>query len=151
MNPPNGSVTQYHDKPLSLLSLIGVLVVLAALLTIFYLRYTGWNHPLAKVFGAYKHNVATLSDYVEYKRDTNRFYDQQGAAILTFDCERIGDDFVKMSHEQMVSDETDSFGGTRDVIQMFVRYRLLGAWREGTVLHLANPNVAKGLSQTMIP
>ena len=135
MNLPIGPVTQYHDKPLSLLSLVGMLVVLVALVTIFYLRYTGWDHPLAKVFGAYKHNVATLSDYVEYKRDANRFYDQHGAAILTFDCERISDDLVKMTHDQMVSAETESFGGARDVIQMFVRYRLLGAWREGTVLH----------------
>lgn len=62
--------------------------------------------------------------------------------MLTFDCERIGDDLVKMTHDQMVFAETESFGGARDVIQMFVRYRLLGAWREETVLHLANPNVA---------
>lgn len=146
MSPPDGNVARSHAKPLSLLSRIGkvlaMLVVLAAILTIFYLRHTGWDHPLAKLFGAYKHNVATLSDYVEYKRDANRFYDQHGAAKLSFDCERIRDDFVKMTHEQMVSAEADSFGGTREVIQMLVRYRLLGAWREGTVLHLANPNVA---------
>lgn len=73
MNLPIDPVTQYHDKPLSLLSLIGVLAILAGLITIFYLRHTGWDHPLAKVFGAYKHKIATLSDYVEYKGDANRF------------------------------------------------------------------------------
>ena len=62
--------------------------------------------------------------------------------MLSFDCERIRDDLVKMTHEQMVSAEAARFGTPRDVIQLFVRYRLLGAWREGTVLHLANPSLA---------
>lgn len=146
MSPPNGGVIRSHTKPLSRLSrigqVLGTLVVLAAILAIFYLRHTGWDHQLAKLFGAYKHKVATLSEYVEYKRDANRFYDQHSAAKLSFDCERIRDDLVKMTHEQMLSAEAARFGTTRDAIQVFVRYRLLGAWREGTVLHLANPSVA---------
>ena len=105
MSPPDGDVSRWHAKPLSLLSrigqVLGMLAVLAAILTILYLRHTGWDHPLAKLFGAYKHKVATLSEYVEYKRDANRFYDQHGAAKLSFDCERIRDDFVKMNHERV--------------------------------------------------
>ncbi len=135
-----------HAKPLSLFSraarILAVLMILAAVPAFFYLRFTGWSHPLAKLVGVYKHHVATLGEYVEYKRDPNRFYEQQHAAVLGFDCERIRDELVKMTHEQMVSAEAESFRGSREVIQMFVHYRLLGAWRQGTVLHLANPNVA---------
>lgn len=146
MNPPVGDAAGSHAKPLSLLSRVAqtlaVLLVLAAIPAFVYLQFTGWSHPLAKLVGAYKHHVATLGEYLEYTRDPNRFFEQHSAAVLSFDCERIRDDFVKMTHEQMVSADADRFGGSREVIQMFIRYRLLGAWREGTVLQLANPNVA---------
>ena len=146
MSPPDGDVSRWHAKPLSLLSrigqVLGMLAVLAAILTILYLRHTGWDHPLAKLFGAYKHKVATLSEYVEYKRDANRFYDQHGAAKLSFDCERIRDDFVKMNHERVVSNEANSFGGPGKALDLAVRFRRLGVWREGTILNIGNPNVA---------
>ena len=90
----------------------------------------------------YKYNVATLREYVEYKRAPNRFYEQRGAEVLSFDCERIRDDFVTMNHETIVSDEADSFGGPGKVLELYIRTRLLGAWREGTVLHMATPNIA---------
>ena len=146
MKPPDGDAPRAHAKLLSLLSRMGqilaMLLVLAAIPTFLYLRFTGWGHPLAKLFGAYKHNVATLREYVEYKRAPDRFYEQHAAAVLSFDCERIRDDFVTMTHETIVSDEADSFGGPGEVLELFIRSRLLGAWREGTVLHMANPNVA---------
>src|SRR5215510_80575 len=108
-----------HAKPLSPFARIGqilaMLLVLAAILTYIYLRFTGWDHPLARRFGVSKHNVATLTEYAEYKRDANRFYDQHGAAVLTFDCERIRDDFVKTMHESIVSNAAGSFGNSGKV------------------------------------
>jgi len=69
--------------------IVAVLVILTVTATYFYVRFIGWSHPVAKLIGAYKHRVATLGDYVRYKRDPNRFYDDHSAAALNIDCERI--------------------------------------------------------------
>lgn len=122
--------------------LLAIVLLVAAVAMYFRLRFTGWAHPLAKMFGLYRYNVATLAEYVEYKRDANSFYSEQHAAVLSFDCDRIRDDFVRVTHGRMVSDAAESFGGPGKVVDLVARFHLLGAWREGAVLHLANPNVA---------
>jgi len=96
--------------------------------------------PSIAAISAYTYHVATLGDYARYKRDPNRFYDEHSAAELSFDCERIRDDFVKMTHDAIVSD-AHKFGLSREVIDMLVRYRALGAWRKGGTLHLADSSI----------
>lgn len=122
--------------------IFGLLLVLGAVATYLYFRFTGgWGHPVAKLLGIYKHQIGTLREYVEYKRNPNKFYDDHHAMALSFNCESIRDDLVTMTHERIVSDAANSFGGPGKNLDMVIRYRRLGAWREDTVLHLANSNV----------
>ena len=105
-----------------------VLVILTVTATYFYLRFSGWSHPVAKLIGAYKYHVATLGDFVRYTRDPNRFYDEHSAATVSFDCERIRDDFVKLT-QSIISSELSTSAETI-------------VWRKGGTLHLADPSVA---------
>lgn len=105
-----------------------VLVFLTLIAIHFCLRFIGWSHPVAKLIGAYKYHVATLGDYVRYKRDPNRFYDEHSAAAMSFDCERIRDDFVKLT-QSIISSELSTSAETI-------------VWRKGGTLHLADPSVA---------
>jgi hypothetical protein len=107
--------------------IVAVLVILTLIGSYLYLRFFGWGHPFAKLIGAYTHHVATLGDFVRYKGNPNRLYNDS-APVLSFDCEPIRDDFVKLtqsitSPELAISSETM-------------------VWREGRVLHLADPTVA---------
>src|SRR6187549_1946110 len=68
------------------------------------LTFMGLSHPLAELIGAYKHRVATLGEYVRYKRNPSRFYDEYSAGAMSFDCERIRDDFVKLT-QSIISPE----------------------------------------------
>ena len=108
--------------------IVAVLVILTVTATYFYVRFIGWSHPVAKLIGAYKYRVATLGDYVRYKRDPNRFYDDHSAAALNIDCERIRDDFVKLT-QSITSPELSTSAET-----------IVG--RKGSNLHLADPSVA---------
>ena len=108
--------------------LVAVLVILTLTATYFYLRFIVWNHPFAKLIGAYKYHVATLGDYIRYKRDPNRFYDEHSAAALSFDCERIRDDFVKLT-QSITSPELSISAETI-------------VWRKGGTLHVVDPSVA---------
>lgn len=105
-----------------------VLVFLTLIAIYFCLRFIGWSHPVAKLIGAYKYHVATLGDYVRYKRDPNRFYDEHSAPAMSFDCERIRDDFVKLT-QSIISSELSTSAETI-------------VWRKGGTLHLADPSVA---------
>jgi hypothetical protein len=104
-----------------------MLVILILIGIYFYFRFIGWNHPFAKLIGAYKYHVTTLGDYVRYKGDPNRFYNNS-AVVLSFDCERIRDDFVKLT-QSIISPELSISTETM-------------AWREGRALHLADSSVA---------
>ena len=108
--------------------IVAVLVILTASATYFYLRFVGWSHPVAKLIGVYKYPIATLGDYVRYKRDPNQFYDDHSAAALSFDCERIRDDFVKLT-QSIISPELSTSAETM-------------IWRKGSILHLADQSVA---------
>ena len=105
-----------------------MLVIIALPATYFYFRFIGWSHPFAKLIGVYKYHVVTLGDYVRYKRDPNRFYDEHSAAGLTFDCDRIRDEFVKLS-QSITSPELSI--STETIVL-----------REGSTLHLADPSFA---------
>ena len=108
--------------------IVAVLVISTFIGIYFYVRLIGWSHPFAKLIGAYKYPVATLGDYVRYKEDPNRFYHESSAATLSFDCERIRDDFVKLT-QSIISPELSTSAETM-------------VWREGSALHLADSSVA---------
>ena len=118
----SGTITRSFPKAAA------VLVFLTLIAIYFCLRFIGWSHPVAKLIGAYKYHVATLGDYVRYKRDPNRFYDEHSAAAMSFDCERIRDDFVKLT-QSIISSELSTSAETI-------------VWRKGGTLHLADPSVA---------
>src|ERR1051325_11132533 len=108
--------------------IFAVLVILTVTAIYFDLSFIGWSHPVAKLIGVYHHLIATVGDYVRYKRDPNQFYDAHSAAALSFDCERIRDDFVKLT-QSIISPELATSAETM-------------VWRKGSTLHLADPSVA---------
>lgn len=108
--------------------IVAMLVILTLIGSYFYLRFIGRSHPIAKLIGAYNYHIATLGDYVRYKRDPNRFYNAYSAAGLSFDCERIRDDFVKLT-QSIISPELSISTETM-------------VWREGRALHLDDSSVA---------
>ena len=105
-----------------------MLVVLVLIATCFYLRFIGWRHPFAKFIGAYEYHVVTLGEYVRYKLAPKRFYDEHSAAALSFDCERIRDDLVKLT-QSIISPELSTSAETM-------------VWRESRTLHLVDRSVA---------
>ena len=109
--------------------IVTLLVILVLIGTYFYFRFVGLSHPFGKLMGAYKHRVATLGEYVRYKRNPGRFHDEHSALALSFDCERIRDDFVKMT-QSIIS--LDLLSPSAESI----------AWRQGGTLHVADPGVA---------
>ena len=109
--------------------IVAVLVIVTFIGIYFYFRFMGLNHPSAKLIGAYKYHIATLGDYVRYKRNPSGFYDEYSAVALSFDCERIRDDFVKMTHSITFPDLLSPSAETI-------------AWRQGSNLHIADPGVA---------
>ena len=108
--------------------ILTLLAILASIGTYFYFRFTGWNHPFAKLIGAYKYHVATLGDYARYERNPSRFSSDYSAASLSFDCERIRDDFVKLT-QSIISPELSTSAETI-------------VWRRGSTLHLADTSVS---------
>lgn len=108
--------------------IVAVLVVLALIATGIYLRVVGWHHPFAKFIGAYKHHVATLGEFQRYEQNPERFYSEHNAAALSFDCERIRDDFVKLT-QSIISRELATSAETV-------------VWRVGRDLHLGDRSVA---------
>ncbi|MGZ8445797.1 MAG: hypothetical protein ACXWXZ_20570 [Candidatus Binatia bacterium] len=106
---------------------VAALIIFTLTATYFYFRFIGWSHPSAKLIGAYRYHVVTLGDYVRYKRDPNRFNNDSSAA-LSFDCERIRDDFVKLT-QSIISPELST--STETIVS-----------REGSTLHLGDPSVS---------
>jgi hypothetical protein len=108
--------------------IVAVLVILALIATWSYLRFIGPHHPFAKYIGAYEYRVATLGEFIRYEQNPKRFYDEHSAAVLSFDCERIRDDLVKLS-QSIISPELSISAETT-------------VWREGRTLHLGDRSVA---------
>ncbi len=121
-----------------LLGLIGGLVFVFLFVGYGYLYFTGWEHPLARFIGVYHHRVSTVPQYCEQLMGEDLF-ERYDASSLSFDCESIRDDFTSFIYTRMVTDNRELFGGPGPVLDEIVRLRLLGAWREGDVLHIASP------------
>ena len=107
-----------------------VLVVLTLIGTYSYRRFIERSEPFPKLIGAQKDRVASFGDYVRYKRNPNRFYDEYSEARPRFDCERLRDDFVKLT-QSIISPELSTSEETV-------------VWREGSNLHLGDPSVSGG-------
>jgi hypothetical protein len=88
----------------------------------------GWSHPVAKLIGVYHYPIAILGEYFRYKRDPNQFYEAHSAAALSFDCERIRNDFVKLT-QSVIAPELATSAETM-------------VWRKGSILHVADLSVA---------
>lgn len=116
---------------------IGVLVFVFLFVGYWYLKFTGWEHPLARVIGVYHHRVSTFPQYCERLMGEDLF-EMYNASVLSFDCGSIRDDFTSSTHTQLVTDNRELFGGPGPAWDEIIRLRLLGAWREGDVLHFAN-------------
>ena len=104
------------------------LVILASLGTYVYLRFFGPSHPLPKLIRADQHRVATLGDYARYIRAPTAFYKEYSGAALSFDCERIRDEFVQLT-QSIVSPELST---SEETI----------VWRQGRALNLGDPSVS---------
>jgi hypothetical protein len=116
------------NRPLSRTWQIVAMLVILTLIGIYvYFRFIGGSHPFAKLIGADKYHVTTLGDYVRYKGNPNRLY-HDSAAVPSFDCERIRDDFVKLTRS-IISPELSISTETM-------------VWREGRALHLADSSIA---------
>jgi hypothetical protein len=107
---------------------IVAMLLIALIGSYFYFRFIGQSHPIAKLLGAYNYHVTTLGEYVRYKRNPNRFHIDYSAAALSFDCERIRDDFVKLT-QSIISPELSTSSETM-------------VWREGGILHLTDHSVS---------
>lgn len=119
------------------LLLLGVLVLVAGYAC---LRFTGCKNPLAQAIGVYDLTVTTLPDYCDYLRGED-LYDRYGASVLGFDCDQLRDDLVKDFHQATASEDSSGFSGPEAAREVQGREQLLRAWRQGTVLHIANPGV----------
>lgn len=106
-----------------------VLVILTLIGIYFYIGSIEQSRPFAKL-EAQQYPVATLGDYVRYKRNPNRFYDEFSEARPKFDCERLRDEFVKLT-QSIISPELSTSEETV-------------VWREGGNLHLGDPSVSGG-------
>lgn len=103
------------------------LLLVVLLVTVLSLRFVGWQHPFAKYIGAYEYQVMTLGEYLRYRLNPKRFYAEHNAAALRFDCERIRDDWVKLT-QSIISPELSTSAETV-------------VWREGRALHLGDRSV----------
>ena len=87
-----------------------------------------WRNLFPGLIADPNHQVATLGDYVRYKKDPNRFHNSYPGKNLSFDCERIRDDFVKLT-QSIISPELSISAETM-------------VWRQGRALYLADSSVS---------
>jgi len=124
-----------------LLGLVGGAVFLVLLAGYAYLYFRGWEHPLGKLVGVYRHRVSTVAQFCEQLRGEDLF-DKYNASSLSFDCEAVRNDFTSSLHSSIVADNSTLVGGPGPAMDEIVRLRLLGAWRERDVLHIANLSIS---------
>jgi hypothetical protein len=87
-----------------------------------------------------KHRITTWDEYCEYVNGED-LYKQYRVAMLDFDNESIRDGFVSKFHESVLSDTKEQFDLQKKpnlIMSELERLKMLGAWREGTHLHIAN-------------
>ena len=105
---------------------VATLVVLASIGIYLAIRVIGGRHPFTPSAGDHQYDIATLGDYVRYKEDPKRFSNPRG--VLRFDCERVRDDFVKLSRSIVAPELSISAESM--------------VWREGSALHLADDSIS---------
>jgi hypothetical protein len=111
--------------------IVGAILILTLIIGIyFYTRFIQQSQPFSKLIDAQKYQVATLGDYVRYKRNPARFNNEYSSAGPRFDCERLRDDFVKLT-QSIISPELSTSEETV-------------VWREVSNLHLGDPSVSGG-------
>jgi hypothetical protein len=110
--------------------IVAVLVILALIGTYSYRRFIERSQAFPKLIGAQKDRVASLGDYVRYQRNPDRFNYEYSSAGPRFDCERLRDEFVKLT-QSIISPELSTSEETV-------------VWREGGNLHLGDPSVSGG-------
>ena len=103
--------------------IVAVVLILMLVGTYYFLRFMGIHRP-PNPTSADQGLIATLGDYVRYKEDPQK----HSRDLLRFDCERIRDDFVRLT-QSIVSPELATSAETM-------------VWREGQILHLADPTAA---------
>ena len=110
--------------------IVAVLVILTLIAIYFYLSFIDPGQSFPKLIGAQKYPVASLGDYVRYQRNPHRFNHEYSSAGPRFDCERLRDEFVKLT-QSIISPELSTSEETV-------------VWREGSNLHLGDPSVSGG-------
>jgi hypothetical protein len=94
-----------------------------------------------------KHRITTWDEYCVYV-DGEDLYKKYRVAMLAFDYDAIRDGFVRKFHDSFVSNTKEQFGLQNKpnyVVSELERLKMLGAWREGTHLHVANNFVTSKL------
>ena len=123
------------------LAALGVIAIFTFGGCYLYFSFVGLEHPIGKLLGIYLYTVRELPEYCDYVRGAVRSEDlfkRNRAVAIRFDCDHLRDEFAKEIHKQIISDNSVHFGGPGRALEVIVQHRLLGAWREGTVLHMAN-------------
>lgn len=97
------------------------------------------EHPLCRIIGLYTYKVERLDEYLAYVRGED-LYRTHGASSLKFDCEKLRDQLADAYHQFTVKEIAEQLSWQQDGVMLkeVERLRLLGAWREGKTLHIAN-------------
>lgn len=111
------------------------LAVLAGLAAWLWLFISGCENTACRLIGVYTYRVNALPEYVDYVTGSD-LYRIHRAASLAFSCGILRDQLTKTLHESMVAEAP--LGSTNVVRDEVVRLGLLGAKREGKILHMMN-------------
>lgn len=97
------------------------------------------EHPLCRIIGLYTYKVESLSEYMAYVSGEDLYRTHQASA-LKFECEKLRDQLAGAYHQSLVNDIAEQLSIQREGVMLkeLQRLRLLGAWREGKTLHIAN-------------
>jgi hypothetical protein len=118
------------------------LVVIVGIAAYLSLYFSGCEQPVCRVIGVYKYRVNTLPEYVDYVAGSDLFR-IHGATSLAFSCEALRDQLTETLHETMVAEAP--LGNSKKLRDEVVRLGLLGARREGKILHMMNNVTVGGL------
>jgi hypothetical protein len=112
---------------------------------------------LAFGFGFYqscltKHTVNSWGEYCAYI-DGDDLYHKYRVAMIGFDFEAIRNEFVHKYHDAVIGNAKEQLFQNKSnfVLSELERLKMLGVWREGTHLHVANNLVTSDDSFGGIP
>lgn len=86
-----------------------------------------------------KHTVNSWGEYCGYV-DGDDLYRKYHVAMLGFDFDTIRNEFVQKYHDAIIANAKEELlqNKSRFVISELERLKMLGVWRDGTHLHVAN-------------